>query len=89
MRSGADYREALRDGRVVYVMGIGRIGAQPMADRWRARAERQEPAGLGDQVAVGDRAGDLFCPGVVLGNRVDNTQRDQVSVSWVVGDIAR
>jgi 4-hydroxyphenylacetate 3-monooxygenase len=67
MRSGADYREALRDGRVVYVMGIGRIDDVTMHPATRAMVD--------EYVAWHDRHEDpvwtdvLFAPGDVTGDR--------------------
>ncbi len=45
MRTGAEYREALRDGRVVYVMGEGRVDDVTTHPATRAVVEEQPSPG--------------------------------------------
>ena len=67
---------------------VGRIVAQPEADRRRAGGEGQEPAGAGDLGAIGLGVGDLLGRGLVQADRMQHAERDHVAVGRRVGDVA-
>src|SRR5207247_10499602 len=64
---------------------LARILAEPIADGGRARREREEAAGGGDQLAVTGGAGDLLRRDLPLLDDVEDAQRDEVAVAGRVG----
>jgi hypothetical protein len=68
---------------------LGRVLAQAVADRGGASRERQKPASIGNQLAVGGGVGDLCWIRVLLIDGAEYAQRDQIPISRRVRDVAR
>ena len=68
---------------------LGRILPHAIADRGTAAAEREEPLGARDHLAIGGGIGDLPGRDIALLYRGQQAERDHMAIGRRVGDVAR
>ena len=86
MRTGADYRESLRDGRRVWILGEGLIddvtthpATQPMVDEYVAWYDRHFDPQWQDSVLMPADAGGVRRPAIVAPASIRMTATSQVT----------